>query len=71
MSIHNKNDATDKQIWSYMWHEKQDNKGIPKHFGKMSIRTMIKPVFKEVSECHIRFTKVDEHTFYRGHTFDI
>lgn len=36
MNVHNKDDATDKQIWLYTCREEQDNKAISKHLGKMS-----------------------------------
>ena len=38
MSVHNKDDAIDKQIQLYIWHEKQDNKAILKHFGEVSAK---------------------------------
>lgn len=49
MSVHNKDDATDKQIQSYIWHEKQDNQAISKT-GEMSAKDTLKPIFKEASE---------------------
>lgn len=38
-------------------------KPFQKHFGKMSVRIMIKPLFQEVIECDIRFIQLDDHTF--------
>lgn len=52
-----------QEIWLCIWHEKQDSKAISKHFGKMSVRIMIKPLFQEVSGCDIRFIQLDAHTF--------
>ena len=50
MSVHNKDDATDKQIQLYIWHEKQDNQAISKTVVKCLLRTTVKPIFKEASE---------------------
>lgn len=50
----NRNDAADKQMQLYAWHENQDNKAVSERFSGMSVRTVIKPIFKEVSACRIR-----------------
>lgn len=51
MRVHNKNNTIAKEICLFPGHAKQDNKTIPpKNLDKMSLRLMIKPSFKEVTE---------------------
>lgn len=61
----NRNGAADKQMQSYAWHENQDNKAVSERFSGMSVRTVIKPIFKEVSACRIRIVQLDKLTSHR------
>lgn len=47
MRVYYKIKITVKEIWLFLWHEKQDNKVNPKNLNKMSINIIISSIFKE------------------------
>lgn len=54
MTVHYKNNATDKEIWLFLRHAKQDHKFNPKKvLDKIFVNTMIRTIFKEYSEHYI------------------
>lgn len=54
MRAHIKNDATDKEMWLFLLHAKQDNKATPRNVSdQMCLGVMIKAIFKEEKGCSI------------------
>lgn len=68
MRVENTNNATDKQIWLFPWHAKQDNKAITKKdiSSKMPLRVIIQTKRSTV----IMIYKNNQPSFYHGNNID-
>lgn len=48
LGVHNKNNTTDKEIWSFLQHRNQNNKVNPENvLGKISVNITSNSIFKE------------------------